>query len=159
MSIKRPKRVWIICGVNIFTAGVSLVVFMFLRSITNTPLELRPSIGVMTVGGLLAPFLIVSSLLLFFRVRYSQWLVLIAAVFFYGALVLQQAVLLEQIGDTLTERQRLKILASSTRSIIEILLNAWALFSPKTSQYFAANGEDPHALVQADDPAPGGATV
>lgn len=156
MRIKRPKRIWVICAFNIFTAGVSLVALAFLLISPKAPPELRPDIAGVAVGGSLATFLIVSSVLLFFRVRHSRWLTFTAAIFFYGTLVLQQVALLVQIGDTLTEQQRLKVLASSSRSIIEIVLNVWALCSAKTSRYFGVGGVDPQQVVPADGPRPAG---
>ena len=139
-----------------FHRGVSLVALAFLLISPKAPPELRPDIATAAAGGSLATFLIVSSVLLFFRIRRSRWLTFAAAILFYGTLVLQQVALLGQIGDTLTEQQRLKVLASSSRSIIEIVLNAWALFSAKTSRYFGASGVDPQQVVPADGPRPAG---
>lgn len=143
MKVKRPKRIWAICAINIFAAGLSLAALAFILISPKVPAEWQADATSVTIGGSLAMFLIISSVLLFFRVRHSHWLTFIAAILFCGTLVVQQAILLGQIGDTLTERQRLKVLGSTTRSVIEIVLNAWVLFSAKTSRYLGAKGIDP----------------
>jgi hypothetical protein len=109
-----------------------------------------PDAQTIAVAVSLATFLIVASVLAFLRVRHSRWLAFLAAVLFYGVLVLQQTVLLAQLADTITEQQRLRVIASTTRSALEILLNAWALFSAKTSRYFADVGPVPQ-VAPADD--------
>lgn len=159
MSMKRPKRLWIICGLNIFSAGISLVALVFLLTSSKVPAELSPDTTTIILTGTLASFLIVTSILSFRRAPYSRWLTFIAAILFYGTLVQQQMAALSQLGDTLTEHERLKVLARCTRSMIEIALNAWALFSAKTARYFVSRGADPQPAVQADGPASGGSAA
>ena len=159
MNMKRPKRLWVICGLNIFSAGISLVALVFLLTSDKVPTELVPDITTIILAGVLSSFLIVTSILAFRRAPYSRWLTFIAAILFYGTLVLQQSAALYQLGDTLTEHERLKVLVRCTRSMIEIALNAWALFSAKTAHYFVFRAADPQPALQADGPASGGSAA
>ena len=153
MSIKPPKRLWFVCGSNILAAGLSLAVLGILLTNGKTPIDSMPNATTVLLSVTLTSFLIVTSVSAFLGVPYSRWLTLLAAALFFGVLVLQQVEALWLLHDRLTESQRMKVMASSARGVIEIGLNAWALFSAKSARYFASRGADPRLRTAADDAA------
>lgn len=153
MGMKRPKRLWVICGLNTFSAGISLVGLALLLTSNKVPAVLVPGSRTIIVTCALSALLVASSILAFRRAPHSRWLTFVAAILFFGTLVLQQMAALSLYGDKLTEHQRLSALAGCTRSVVEIALNAWALFSAKTARYFASRSADPLPAVRANGPA------
>jgi hypothetical protein len=59
---------------------------------------------------------------------------LIAALVFYGSILLQNAYILGQAQDSIVPAN--KLLATVVRSGLEIAINLWALLSSKTRRYF-----------------------
>jgi hypothetical protein len=108
MAVKRPKRLWVICGLNILTAGASLVAVAFLVLNPAASQELALDAQAIAVAVALAMFLIVTSVLAFFRIRHSRWLAMLAALVFYGVLVLQQAWLLIEMAETVVSNSALE---------------------------------------------------
>src|SRR5262245_4821380 len=93
LTSKRPKRLWVICALNILTASASLFVVVFLAVSSSAPADLAPDAQTIAFAVSLATFLIVASVLAFFRIRHSRWLLFLAAMPFFVVLVLLQTLL------------------------------------------------------------------
>ena len=60
---------------------------------------------------------------------------LAAALAFYGSILVQNAIILGQVQDSLVPAN--KLIANVVRSGLEIAINLWALLSAKTRSYFS----------------------
>ena len=133
---KRPKRLWVAAILN-FLVGVlaiGLVAFLFMSS--RVPVALRPS-GVAAVFAVGAPcFLIVASAIALLGKPYGRYLLLAAALVFFGTLTVQNVLLIGSANNALGHGAASKVVANAVRASIELAINLWALLSTKTSQYF-----------------------
>jgi amino acid transporter len=150
IELPRPRRLWVAAIMNILVAIISVaaVAFLLLSSNPNIPdsVKLGPPAALFALGT--AGFLIVSSVLALFRVKFSRWLMLAAALIFFGILALQSLAFLVSSGASLPAGATPKLWANVIRNALEIAINAWALLSAKTSTFFA--GSRPNQSSEAD---------
>ncbi len=81
-----------------------------------------------------ASFLIISSALALLGKPRWRHLMLLAALAFYGSILVQNALLLAQSQGSLVPAS--KLTSHVFRSGLEIAINLWALLSLRTKQYF-----------------------
>ena len=140
-ELPRPKRLWVAAIMNILVAAISVaaVAFLLLSSNPNIPESVKPgpSAALFALGT--AGFLIVASVLALFRVKFSRWLMLTAALIFFGILGLQSLALLVSSGASLPVGTTPKLWANVIRNALEIAINAWALLSAKTCMFFVGS--------------------
>lgn len=131
---KRPKRLWAAAIMNIAVGLISLFALVFLTVSVQTAgaIKLAPSTAVFAVSS--AVFLILASVLVLRGKPRGRWLILFAAILFYGSVLLQNAYLLNQADGGLLPAE--KLTAAAVRSGLEIAINLWALLSAKTRRYF-----------------------
>ncbi len=131
--------------------AIGLLSLTMLTLILARP-ELRGQMGTSTAGLALAmPLgiaLIVSSALALTGKPWARWLMLAAAAVYYGTLVAQNLQLMS--APDLTDLFRQKLVTNVGRSLLELAINAWALFSAKTRLYFGRSPDaaaSPHHLA------------
>ncbi len=133
-QIKRPKRLWVAALMNILVGCLSLTMLIFLSTSSRVPSDMQLSAGTTAIAAITASFLVVSSTMaLLGRPRWRH-IMLLAAVAFYGSIMVQNALLLAQAQDSLVPAS--KLTSHVVRSGLEIAINLWALLSLKTRQYF-----------------------
>jgi hypothetical protein len=120
---------------NAAVATITLVALGFMLTSDRVPVEVRPSISGAAISGLLAAFLIVSSLLALRGYPKARWPTLVAAVMFFGILLLQSLLLIIHPGDWLPEGSSPKLLANVVRNAIEISLNMWVFLGAKVATF------------------------
>ena len=149
-ELPRPKRLWVAAIMNILVAAISVaaVAFLLLSSNPNIPESVKPgpSAALFALGT--SGFLIVSSVLALLRVKFSRWLMLAAALIFFGILGFQSLALLVSSGASLPAGATPKLWANVIRNALEIAINAWALLSAKASTFFMGNR--PNQSSEAD---------
>ena len=149
----RPKRLWVAAIGNIFVASISVAVvtFLLLSSNPNIPEILRPGLSTTLLALSTSGLLIVASVLALFRVPFGRWLMLAAAVIFFGVLGFQSLLPLVSSGASLPSYATPKLWANVIRNALEIAINAWALLSAKTAAFFLGNR--PNQSFEADSSA------
>lgn len=146
----RPKRLWAAAIINVLGAALSIVgvAYLLLSSNPNIPESLRPT-GFTTLLALgTSGLLIVASALALLRVQFARWLMLAAALVFFGILAYQSLSILVSSGSSLPAAVAPKLWANVVRNTSEIVINAWALLSPKTAAFFS--GSRPSQPFKAD---------
>ena len=149
-EVTRPKRLWVAAIMNILVAAISVaaVAFLLLSSNPNIPESVRPGLSAALFALGTAGFLIVSSVLALFRVKFSRWLMLAAALIFFGILGFQSLAFLVSSGASLPSEAMRKLWANVIRNTLEIAINVWALLSAKTAVFFL--GSRPNQSFKAD---------
>jgi hypothetical protein len=149
-KLPRPKRLWVAAIMNILVAATSvlLLAFLLLSSNPNIPESLRPGLSAALFALGTAGFLIVSSVLALFRVKFYRWLMLAAALIFFGILGFQSLDLLLSSGASLSAGVVQKLWANVIRNALEISINVWALLSAKSAAFFL--GSRPNQSFKAD---------
>jgi|SRR5215469_4269256 len=151
----RPTRLWVAAIMNILVAAISVaaVAFLLLSSNPNIPESLRPGFLATVIALGTAGLLIAASVLALLRVRIARWLMLASALIFFGILGYQSlAVLMAPELQAATEFTT-KLWANVIRNALEIAINAWALLSTKTTDYFSGTGLDESFDADASDAA------
>ena len=146
----RPKRLWVAAIMNILVAAISIlgVAYLLLSSNPNIPESVRPgrftTLFALGTSGLL----IIASVLALLRIRFARWLMLAAALIFFGILAFQSFSLLVSSGAALPADATPKLWANVIRNTLEIAINAWALLSAKSTAFFI--GSRPNQSFKAD---------
>lgn len=133
---KRPKRLWAAAIMNILVGLLALGLLAFLVMSPRVPDALRPggAAAVLAVG---APsFLIVASITALSGKPCGRYLMLLAAVIFYGTLIVQNVLLLGTAQGALGQAGAAKVAANAVCASLELLINLWVLLGFKTRQYF-----------------------
>jgi len=134
LQLKRPKRLWLAALMNILVGLISLTALVFISTSSRVPEAARLGGGTAALAAFTAGFLIVSSVLALLGKPRGRWLMLAAALAFYGSILVQNAYILGQVQDSLVPAN--KLIANVVRSGLEIAINLWALLSAKTRRYF-----------------------
>jgi len=133
---KRPKRLWVAAVLNMLVGVLAIGLIVFLLASTRVPVALRPG-GVVAVSALGAPsFLIVASVIALLGKPYGRYLMLLAALVFFGTLIIQNVQLIGSANSALGQGTAPKVIANAVRASFELTINLWALLSSKTRQYF-----------------------
>ena len=140
---KRPIRLWVAALMNILVAGLSLGLLVFLAASARAPEALRPSAAAMAMAASVACFLTVASVLALLGKRHGGYLMLLAALIFYGILIEQSAAALGADTVGLDQATRIKLLSNVVRTALELLVNLWAVLSSRTRQFFAVSASTP----------------
>jgi drug/metabolite transporter (DMT)-like permease len=135
-SRKRPKRLWVAAIINILVALLSLALLAFLFTSARVPEALLPGATASAVAACTAGFLIVASVLALLGKPYGRYLMLAAAIVFYGILIVQNVGAIAGAQAGLGQSAAAKLAANTVRASLELLINLWALLSLKTRQYF-----------------------
>ena len=149
-ELPRPKRLWVAAIMNILVAAISVaaVAFLLLSSNPNIPESMRPGLSTTLLALGTAGLLIVASVLALLRLQFARWLMLAAALIFFGILGFQSLALLVSSGASLPAEAAPKLWANVIRNTLEIAINAWALLSAKTGSFF--RGSRPNQSFKAD---------
>lgn len=131
---QRPKRLWVAALMNIVLGMLSLAALAFLSLSTQVPDDFRIGAGETAVSALSTGMLIVWSVLTLMGIPWARYLMLAAALLFYGGIAIQNIQLYHQVDDA--HLATLPFVAHIVRSAIEIAINLWALLSAKTRRYF-----------------------
>lgn len=132
----RPKRLWVAAIMNILIGLLALGLLLFLLMSPRVAGELRPSGGAAILGAVSPSFLVVASVVALFGKPYGRYLMLLAALVFYGILIVQNVFLFGTAQSVLGQAGVTKVVANVVRALLELLVNLWALLSFKTRQYF-----------------------
>jgi hypothetical protein len=127
----RPKRLWVAAIMNIAVAGIAVVALVFMLTSDRVPVEVRPTATGAIISGLLATFLIASSLLALLGYPKARWATLGGALMFFGILLLQSLRLIVYPSDALPEGSSPQLWANVIRNAIEISINVWVFLSAK----------------------------
>lgn len=119
---------------NVMVGLTGLFMLAYLSVSAHVPDEFRPSPGSAVVALASAGFLIASSVLALLGKRRWGWLMLAAAVVYYGGILAQNIYLLIQVQETAVPAQPL--VSHAVRSGLEIAINLWVVLSVKTRAYF-----------------------
>jgi len=93
--------------------------------------------------GLLLPLIVlISSILVLVNIDKSNIIMFIAILLFNGLIVIQNAILYKELKGLIEDQYILKIVTTIIRKIITIIINAWAIFSYPTTEYFKQLHED-----------------
>ena len=133
--LPRPKRLWAVSIMNILVAAITLAALWFMLVSDRVPVEVRPTPSGAVVSGFLAVFLIVSSLLALLGYPKARWPALIAAVLFFGILLLQSLLFIIHPSELLPEGSSRKLWANVVRNTIEISLNMWVFLGAKVAAF------------------------
>ena len=149
-ELPRPKRLWAAAIMNILVATISVatVAFLLLSSNPNIPESVRPGLSTTLLALGTAGLLILASVLALLRVQFARWLMLAAALIFFGILGFQSLALLVSSGPSLPAEATPKLWANVIRNALEIAINVWALLSAKTAAFFL--GRRPNHSFKAD---------
>src|SRR6185312_3799114 len=149
-ELPRPKRLWVASIMNILVATISVVAvaFLLLSSNPNIPASVRTGLSTSLLALGTASLLILASVLALLRVQFARWLMLAAALIFFGILGFQSLALLVSSGSSLPAEVAPKLWANVIRNTLEIAINAWALLSAKTGAFFL--GGRPNQSFKAD---------
>ncbi|HJR72936.1 MAG TPA: hypothetical protein VJ806_04780 [Luteimonas sp.] len=120
---------------NILVGLISLTALVFISTSSRVPDAARFDAGTATLAAFTAGLLVVSSVLALLGKPRGRWLMLAAALAFYGSILVQNAIILGQVQDSLVPAN--KLIANVVRSGLEIAINLWALLSAKTRSYFS----------------------
>ncbi|WP_311223159.1 MULTISPECIES: hypothetical protein [unclassified Acidovorax] len=132
---KRPRRLWVAAVMNMVAGLIGLFMLAYLSTSPQVPDEFRPGPGAAVFSLATASLLIASSALaLLGRARWD-WLMLAAAVVYYGGILAQNIYILIQVQETAIPTQPL--VSHAVRSGLEIAINLWAVLSAKTRSYFS----------------------
>ena len=135
-TYKRPKRLWVAAVMNILIGLMALGLLLFLLMSPRVAGELRPSGGAAILGAVSPSFLVVTSVIALFGKPYGRNLMLLAALVFYGILIVQNVLLFGSAQSVLGQAGATKVVVNVVRASLELLVNLWALLSFKTRQYF-----------------------
>ncbi|GLQ48348.1 hypothetical protein GCM10007862_33990 [Dyella lipolytica] len=146
----RPKRLWVAAIMNILVATISIaaVAFLLLSSNPNIPESIRPGLLTTLLALGTAGLLIVASVLALLRIPFARWLMLAAAVIFFGILGFQSLAFLISPTALLPAEAAPKLWTNVIRNALEIAINVWALLSAKTTAFFS--GASPNQTFKVD---------
>jgi hypothetical protein len=133
--LPRPKRLWVVAIMNMAVAAMTLTALWFMLASDRVPVEVRPTASGAAVSGFLAASLIVSSLLALVGYPKARWPVLIAAVLFFGILLLQSLLFIIHPSELLPGGSSPKLWANVVRNAIEISLNMWVFLGAKVAAF------------------------
>lgn len=142
---KRPKRLWVAALMNIILALFSLAALTFLSLSVQIPENFRIGVGATVVAALSTGMLIVWSVLALRGESWARYLMVAAAVLFYGGILIQNVQLYRSAEDA--HLATVPFVAHVVRSALEIAINLWAALSAKTNAYFARRGDVPPPAV------------
>lgn len=132
---KRPKRLWGAALMNIILGTLSLAALTFLTLSTQVPEDVRPGAADTALAALSTGMLIAWSVLALMGKAWARYLMLVAALLFYGGIMIQNIQLYSYAEDA--NLATTPLIVNTVRSLIEIAVNLWALLSAETRQYFA----------------------
>jgi hypothetical protein len=140
----RPTRLWVAAIMNILVAAISIasVAYLLLSTNPNIPASVRPGLFSTLVALGTAGSLVIASVLALMRVRIARWLMLAAALLFFGILGYQSLAMLTWGDPTFAAEMAPRLWANVIRNAIEISINIWALASAATADFFWDDGLD-----------------
>jgi hypothetical protein len=140
----RPTRLWVAAIMNILVAAISIasVAYLLLSTNPNIPASVRPGLFSTLVALGTAGSLVIASVLALMRVRIARWLMLAAALLFFGILGYQSLAMLMWGDPTFAAEMAPRLWANVIRNAIEISINIWALVSAATADFFWDDGSD-----------------
>jgi hypothetical protein len=121
---------------NVLVGLISLGFLAFLATSARVPAALHPGVATLAWAVCTAGFLIVASLVALLGKPYGRYIMLLAAVVFYGVLMAQNVVALSGPYAALGQGVGTKLTANLVRTSLELAINFWALLSLKTREYF-----------------------
>ena len=133
---KRPIRLWVAAIMNIVIGLLSLFLLVFLAASPRVPETMRPATATIALAVATASFLVVASSVALLGKNRWNYLMLVAALAFYGLLITQNIVALRGSYAELGQDAGAKLLANVARTGLELVINFWALLSLKTRMYF-----------------------
>jgi hypothetical protein len=135
---------------NILVAAISVaaVAFLSLSSNPNIPESVRPGLLTTLLALGTAGLLIVASVLALLRKQFARWLMLVAALIFFGILGFQSLVVLISPTAPISAEAAPKLWINVIRNALEIAINVWALLSAKAITFFS--GASPNQSFKAD---------
>lgn len=142
---KRPKRLWAVALLDIFYASISLAAILFLSLSSQVPDDLRLTPMASVLPGLATAMLILWSVLALCGIAWARCLMLVAALFFFGSIIVQNLQLYAQAHDA--AEGTMQLVANIVRTVISMAFNLWALLSAKTRLFFAPESQDTTATV------------
>lgn len=137
-DVKRPLRLWVVAVMNVLVATISMaaITYLLFSSNPNIPNEIRPGVPNTILALGTSGLLIVSSILALLRIRFARWLMLFAAVVFFGILCVQNLAIVLTNGSALVEGAAPKLWMNAIRSALEMAFNVWVLLSARTALFF-----------------------
>lgn len=135
---KKPRRLNIAALLNILLAIFAFGVLYFLAGDPDTQEEIHMDSLVMWTSVILSFLLLISSIAVLFSIQNSHFFMLGAAILFYGAIIYQNASLLQSANIVFNENSHTKLLANITRKSLTLALTIWATMSTSSRAYFAA---------------------
>ncbi|PCJ47625.1 MAG: hypothetical protein COA74_10835 [Gammaproteobacteria bacterium] len=131
----RPKRIWAICLMLIVVPLMSVALSSYLLITGNMPEALELTLYNLSIMFLLPCALIFCSVMLFLGKPNSHRYVLSLSIAYFGLLIYQN-IYLFQI-ENLPEETISKITSNIIRTVIELLLVIWVVFSNKTKEFLS----------------------
>jgi hypothetical protein len=140
----RPTRLWVAAIMNILVAAISIasVAYLLLSTNPNIPASVRPGLFTTLVALGTAGSLVVASVLALLRVRIARWLMLAAALLFFGLLGYQSVAMLMWGDPSFAAGMAPRLWANVIRNIVEISINVWAIVSAATADFFWDDDSD-----------------
>ncbi|MBI1397678.1 MAG: hypothetical protein GC151_17035 [Betaproteobacteria bacterium] len=134
-----PKRLWIASGLNIVVATLSLAAFALMGLGTKWDTFPGAEAGRICFEFACPAVLIVTSGLALARVRPARIVVTIAAILFYGSMILPNLQLIVEVANAIPLATRLRISGQIATEAAAIGLNIWALYSFRVTRFLASD--------------------
>ena len=135
-TVRRPKRLWAAAILNFMIGLLAIMLLLFLLTSTRVPAAAKPSIWSLISGGVLGSLLIVYSGRALKAQSSARSSLLMVATIFYGTIIVQNALVLSGLSDSLVPSRMLAV--DIVRHSISLGITWWGLSSSKTMRYFAA---------------------
>ncbi|WP_313915095.1 hypothetical protein [Tahibacter sp.] len=119
---------------NIILGTLSLAAVAFLSLSPQIPDAFRTGVGNTVVFALSTGLLIAWSVLALMGKPWARYLMLAAALLFYGGILIQNIQIYRSAADA--HLATAPLIAQVAAGVIEIVINLWALLSAKTRRYF-----------------------
>ena len=145
-TLRRPTRLWVATILNILIGVLAIGFLAFLFISERVPDEARPDTISAISGGLLACLLVFYSGLALAGHNRARRAVLIVATVNFGSIILQNALPLLGVFDSIVPTR--KLTANMVRNAISLSLNWWALTSSITVAFFASRSLPPNTSFE-----------
>jgi hypothetical protein len=146
IALRRPGRLWVATILNILIGLLAVGFLIFLLTSERVPDEAKPEIIGAVSGGFLACLLVLYSLLALIGRSKARRAVLIIATIYFGSIILQNALPLLGMSDSIVPAP--KLTANVVRNAISLSLNWWALTSGITLAFFASRSLPPNKSLE-----------
>ena len=140
----RPRRLWVMAGVNVLITSFNIVAVLFLFFSPNVPAAFaKGPISVVSTSAL-SLVLMISSVYCAIGSRIARNVTIAAAVLFYGVILANHIAVLVDSGSEFPAPALLKLRAGVLRTLIELSITLWAVLSLKSRVYFATRPLPPN---------------